>query len=157
MNYLLTIQILLFILYIGYITRKFGVLYSISDSFYQFGRFRSPWFTLFSFALGFTTVGYTVFTENVLFFLSGAGFVFLGAAASFREWNVTRYVHYVGALVGVFLFLIAIGVEFGIWGSLVGFIYLTLVVLMTDSSNKIWWIEIIAFLMIISGMYFGIN
>lgn len=151
MEYLIWNQLLIFVSYVGYTIYNFGLLPSISDSFYASGE--TPLFYFFTAALGFLTFGYLQFIESPLLFLAGTSFLFMGTASAFKDWRVTNWVHYVGAVIGIFSYLLMFLLEFELYAPISSFIYLSLLILIADIKNKIFWIEILAFVIIIFSLF----
>ena len=109
MRILTIIQLVVFLLYVGFIIKRYGVLPSISDSWYVLPLSQQFLFTLFTWGLGIPMLLY----GNIWFFLSGAGLSFVGAATAFKsKIGLTKEVHYGGALVGILGALIGILVEY---------------------------------------------
>lgn len=141
------IQLITFILYVGYIYVKYGELHSISQSWYELPQNRKWMFTLFTWTLGVTLC----FLQTNLFFISGIGFCFVGAAAMFDDNDITKYTHYTGAGIGIlFAFL---GMTFDLKFILPIIIYaITIPIeLFIIRKNVIWWIEIWAFVLLMFG------
>ena len=106
------IQLVVFTLYVGFITKKFGVLPSISDSWYSLPVSQKALFTLFTWGIGIPMLFY----GSVWFFLSGVGLTFVGAATQFKMTiSYTKQIHYIGALTGILFSLIGI---FSLWGNI---------------------------------------
>jgi len=95
-----------------------------------------------------------LFQGNELFFISGSGLCFVGAATNFLSKGAhTNVVHYVGAFLGIAGALFGLWFDYGILFPLIVFGGGTIFVLVTDKiENKIWWVEILAFVTIISGL-----
>lgn len=144
------IQITTFLSYIGLIVYKYGILESISVSWYALPKQLQPLFWLFTTILGMSMLPLTDY--HPLFFLSGAGLSFVGTAAAFEDQKITNRVHYSGAVAGIGG---AIGALFVILGTLVP-IYTTLLFLagsfFLQRTHVIWWVEIGAFLGIVWGL-----
>ena len=137
-----------FISYILFITMKYGVLASISDSYYRLPTKYNYLFTLFcwGFAIPTMIIGLEL-TGSFLMFLACAGICFVGAAAAFKE-DLTKSVHYSGALVGILCSQLSIALDFNMY--YVNIIFLTIGILLllfrsVINNNHIWWIEILAF------------
>lgn len=144
---LYTTMLTIFVTYVAFIWAKYGVLKSISDSYYHLPRKFQPLFTFFcwGFALPAMILG-----SSGLMFMAGAGISFVGAAAAFKE-AMTKEVHMIGAGAGVLLSQLAIILQYGMWPISATFIGLSLLLLLFRKkiNNKhIWWIEILAFLSI---------
>lgn len=96
------IQGLIFITYVIFIMIKFkGPLSSISDSWYKLGEPLNILFTLFCFSIGLMMPFHIVGIAPIFFFLSGSGLCFTGAAAMFKDDNMTSLVHRIGATICV--------------------------------------------------------
>jgi hypothetical protein len=149
---LTVIQAAIFVSYVGFLLYRFRKpLPSISDSWYELEEPTRWLFTLFCWSLG----GIMLFqgTETTpLFFLSGTGLMFVGAATQFK-WSGahTNLVHYGGALVGIMGGLCGLGVEYGNWTPLLAWSFGTLALRVAKIENFTWWVEILAFVSIISG------
>jgi len=91
---------------------------------------------------------------NELFFISGIGLCFVGAATDFLSNGAhTNIVHYVGAFIGIAGALFGLWLQYNIMFPLIVFSGGTILVLVTDKiENKIWWVEILAFITIILGL-----
>lgn len=151
------IQGIIFITYISFLLIKFGKpLPSISDSWYQLEGLQKSFFTWFCWSLGFFMLFQTNGTSP-LFFLSGAGLCFVGAATMFKsDDKFTPIIHFLGALICILSALIGIWIERNNYLPLI--LYgITSLILSSEKiklKNKIWWIEIIAFIYIIIGLLF---
>ena len=142
-------QLLVITLYLGLITKRYGVLPSISDSWYSLPQRENFLFTLFTWGLGIPMLFY----GNVWFFLSGSGLSFVGAATQFKSMiGITKEVHYAGALVGILGALIGIWVQWDNLLPLVWFLFLALSIQVSYMKNKIWWQEIVAIVLILWGL-----
>ena len=161
MNYLLItiIQALVFISYVTFLLIKFkGPLTSISDSWYKLGGFDgklSFLFTLFCWGIAIPMLFQG--QSTALFFLSGAGLSFVGVATMFKSTNdITPYIHFIGAGIGIIFALIGIGVERFTWIPLISFAVLSLLLKLLKVNNIVWWIEIVAFISIVFGLFLTI-
>jgi hypothetical protein len=147
------IQLIVFITYIGYLVSKFGILPSISESYYALMDLKKSYlFFLFTSALGVTMI-LQAQDQHAWYLISGIGLMFVGAASLFKVTeDGTAAIHYIGAVVGIVGALIGhIEVYNLLWP--VG-IYLggTLIILAVfRNNNYIWWMEILAFITIIAG------
>jgi hypothetical protein len=147
------IQLTIFVLYILYIYNKFGVLSSISESWYKLQDIKKSYlFTLFCMLIGclmfFNGTGNSVF-----YFLSGVGLCFSGTAAAFRSKGAyTNIVHFTGAGFAVLFGAMGLWYEFGNYIPLLIIFLSGLFMLLTKFSNFLWWFEITSFLAIVSGV-----
>ena len=149
--WLLVIQVIVFLSYVVGIVSRYGVLESISDSWYSLPLKYNGLFTLFTWGLGIPMLMY----GSVALFLSGAGLCFVGAATRFKlGYGYTTLVHFSGAVAGVLIPLLYFGFSYGIWwpfllqfsGCIFIFAYDTI-------TNPIWWVEILGFITVLSGLY----
>jgi len=131
----------IFLGYISFIVSRYGVLSSISDSWYMLPKNQKPLFTLvlWGFALPAIIIG-----ECGLMFLAGSGIAFVGAAAAFKD-RMTKTVHFSGAAVGILSGELAIIINFQMWWIAALFGLGSILMILTKIKNKIWWIEILAF------------
>lgn len=144
------IQLSVFALYVGMVIRNFGVLPSISESWYEWPQDKNMYFTFFTWGLGIPMMLY----GSLWFFISGAGLVFVGTATRFKSKIVsTDKIHYMGAIVGIFSALIGIWRELDNVSPLLLFILGSVVIQTSNMKNKLWWIEILAFMIIMLGLF----
>lgn len=144
---ILGVQFLIFILYIIYVYKNFKILPSISDSWYYLDGRKKLIFTIFCWSLSITMVLY----NNLILFLSGVFLAFTGAAGPFKS-KMTKWIHNINAGLSVlfaFYYLYYSGIQYIpiIWLILIPILSLKL------TKNKIWWIEIISFLLVFGGMF----
>lgn len=146
---LLIISIITFISYISFVWIKFGIQKSISQSYYVLEKFNLQFlFTLFiwSYSIPTLILGLEL-TSSILMFISAASICFVGAAAAYKE-KLTNTVHMISAAIGITFCQLSIIFDFHMW-------YITLIFLLSSSiplllsKNKLWWIEIFAFISII--------
>ena len=149
------IQACIFIAYLNFIIYKFGVIPSISESWYELQKLGGVWyslFTLFCYALGITLFFQTNGSTG-LFFLAGAGLVFVGVATQFKlDHNLEPYIHFTGAAICILSSLLALGFERHMWLPGMYFIILSGFISLMRFKNATWWIEITAFACIIVGL-----
>lgn len=151
MTHLITIcQAGVFISYLAFILIKFkGPLPSISDSWYSLEGVKKHLFTFFCWSIGVMMFMQTN-GETGLFFLSGTGLCFVGAATMFRQ-SLTGQVHAVGAIVAIMGAFAAIFFE---RGQIIPLLIFGLSILfILPSRNRVFWIEISAFLCILYGLW----
>lgn len=147
-----------FPLYITYILWRndWKVLHSISDSYYilkKKERNEEILFTLFTFFLGIGTI--LQYPLSPLFFFSGMGFFWVGTQTQFKsDTSIKGTIHYIGAVLAIVLSLIGLGLN-GVWFPLLLMGGLSPIIYMVreDEKDWIWWIEILAFLTIIWGLW----
>ena len=147
MSTLAFISAILFAIYLYVMAKLHGVQPSISDNYYVS---KHPW----TFTLAMWTVAFMMLppmlsatTETFQFtaFLSCAGIAFVGAAAAYRQ-SLSNTVHTIGAVIAA---LFAIIWAYTICPPLPTIAILSAVnILLSKVSNKIYWIEIAAFIMV---------
>lgn len=146
-------QALVFTLYVLFITIKFKkILPSISESWYELQSLGGVWYSLFSWfmvLIGFPMVFHTNGQYPSLFFLSAAGLCLVGVATMFKlNKSIEQRLHIAGATIGILSASVGLALERNAWiplvvgGASVGIMSLIKV------KNKIWWLEIISFLII---------
>ena len=145
-------MLFVFISYTSWIWAKYGVLNSISQSYYELPLNLQPLFTLFCWGYSFPAI---ILGSSELMFLAGSGIAFAGTAAAFRE-KMTTDVHVTGAVIGVLFSQLAILFQYEIWQANVAFLAIAIPLLLTRfikrkngthfCPNRTWWVEIAAFL-----------
>ena len=142
-----------FVTYVGFIWAKYGILPSISDSYYHLPKQLKPLFTLFcwGFALPAAIIGFTLAEGSVwqfLMFFASGGIMFVGAAPDFKsETGMDRLVHYISAVVGVIfsqLYILLVFPEI-FYIPLAFTIFSIIFLYFKNKVEEIWWIEILAF------------
>ena len=143
-----------FFFYLGFTWKKFGILPSISASYYALGKDKMM-FWLFCVLLGggmLAIAGLNHANQYTgFFFASGAGLCFTGTAGAFKE-NMTEIVHYIGAAVGIGAAFVALGLVGGLWLPGLVFLLTSGVFLILKLKNIIYWIEVLAFVLVIFGL-----
>lgn len=149
---LLSISAIVFLSYVIFIYMKYGVLKSISDSYYKLPKKYNFIFTFFCW--GFALPIMFVNTDSLLLLIACGAILFVGAAAGFRE-PIAGNTHIVAAYASVILSQAAIYFDYGIISIPIIFVlsYILLMVI-KESVQEIWWIEIIAFAMILIVLIF---
>jgi hypothetical protein len=149
------IQGLIFIIYVAFIWKKFGVLQSVSDSWYKLKELGGLWYKLFTLFCWGLAIPMLFQSDNPssLFVYSGAGFAFVGAATMFKlKDTFVPYIHFGGAAVGIILALLGIGLERYGWLPLIVFGIATILIKLLKVKNSTWWIEIVAFVTALTGL-----
>jgi len=139
-----------FVGYVGFIWWKYGVLKSISQSYYELPKSYNFIFTLALWGFAFPAMILGTPLTGLMFFAAG-GIMFTGAAAAFME-EMTRTVHFVGAGAGVLFSQLAISLVFGMWPVTLAFVISSLLLLLYRNkinNTHIWWIEVLAFVSIV--------
>lgn len=143
MLFLTLFQITVFLLYVAYVTKRFGVLDSLSESWYLLER-GNPLFTLFCLGIGlpmfFQSTGHSTF-----FFLAGIGLVSIGIVALYEK-AFKRCLHYSGTTAAVIGTILGIMCDSGVWWPLPALIVSALAISFWKGiENKIWWTEMATF------------
>ena len=144
MNLLLIISIITFITYITYVMVKFGIQKSISDSYYDLDIKNKIFFTL---ALWGFALPIGIAAETTMLFLAAAGICFVGATPAFKDDKTEHTIHMIGAYSGIILGFASMVIDYHLyWLTGISVVGITLIYLF--GKNKIWWIEVLAFLII---------
>lgn len=142
---MIAFQLSIFSVYLLFLISRFGVLPSISESYYRLGKLN--WmFTVFTWSLAVSTI----FNGSALFFVSGAFMAFVGAATAFKE-SMTSTVHYVGAAGSIVFAMLAFWFDYGLWWPALFASFGSL--LLAYIPNRIWWIEIYCFVIYLLGIW----
>ncbi len=142
------LQILLFSFFTLYVSIKYGVQKSISESWYVMeGKFEQTMFTLvFCNGLGILMMLH----GTLLFFLSGVLLCFVGVATDFKSgYRVTPSVHYIGASGSIILALIELGRQGVYWTAIPIILGIGL---LRYHEQRTWWIEVNAAIWIFIGL-----
>lgn len=138
--------VIVFISYILYVYFKFGILPSISDSYYKENN--KALFTLFIWSIAIPLM---IIGNSGLMFFAGSFLAFVGAAPAFRE-ELEGKIHVIGAVGGIafgFASMILDSHQYILPAIMVIF---TLFFTLRKIKNHTWWIEIMAFSLNIIGL-----
>jgi hypothetical protein len=129
---------------VGFIWSKYGVLPSISDSYYELPKQINFLFTLFCWGFAFPAmiVGISL-TDNFLMFFATAGICFVGAAPNFN--GIDGKMHKISAILGVIFSQASIAFDFHMYYVNIIFCALFALILLMKIKNYVWWIELVAF------------
>lgn len=145
------LQGLIFTLYVGFIfIRLKKIPSSISESWYLLNNKERNLFTLFCWSIGFLMLFQTN-GNTPLFFLSGAGLCFVGAATMFKE-ELTSTVHFTGATIGILSAFAGLIFERECLSPFILFSLIVTYILIWEIENRTFWIEIAAFVSIFMGL-----
>ena len=137
---LLLISFTIFTLYIIGVMLIYGVLPSISDSYYHIPE---GYKLIFSFALIGFAFPIIMFDNRVLNFIAGGLICFVAVSPEFKlvyEGDI----HYACAVGGVIFGMLSLWINYKGWKYVVAFILLALAAIIT-LHNATWWIEVLAF------------
>lgn len=145
---LFAITLFVFLGYVFFIWNRYGVLTSISESYYLLPDKLKFLFVLFCWGFSIPVI---MLAHNPLIFFAGSGIAFVGAAAQFKK-KLSKEVHTLGAFSGVLFSQLSIFLDFNLLYVNILFMVGSLLLFLTRnkfSKNYIWWIEILAFLSIL--------
>jgi hypothetical protein len=151
--YLTIAQWVIFTSYIAYTVSKFGIPASISDTWYLLER-KGVLFTLFCWSLGVCML-YQGNDKSIFFVLSGVGLSFVGGATMFK-WKgaYTDKIHGAGAAIGIVCALLGLYIDYEIRPPFMVFSGATILISLLHIKNHIFWMEIVAFACVISGLLY---
>lgn len=149
-------QLLVFTYYLAYITRQYGVLSSISESYYMLGK-KSGYFTLFCFLLAFPMFlhsrefnpGLAVEADYTWLFFVSMLLSFTGAAAAFKR-PVTDVVHFVGAACGILGAIVGIALQYNMPLLILGWFISSAIA--AGFKNPVYWVEVVSFAWVMVGL-----
>lgn len=141
---------IVFALYIVIILKIFGVLPSISDSYYALKEHNlSTPFTFFCWGTAFPLMIYWIELLpndwDFLPFIACGGLLFVGASPAFKDLELERKVHSISAIICA----IAAYTWTFLYGSIflgINFILLSIILYFILKRNKTYWLELIAFI-----------
>ena len=147
------IQAVIFLSFVIYIALTYGVLRSISHSWYELLPIKKQWI----FQVFLASIGILMFFHgNIWFYLSGVGLLITSICPQFeRRHSLEASLHVIGATGAVISALIGLWVSSGLWYMLVIPLALALpfrYIKKINVKNKDWWIEILAFVSILTGL-----
>ena len=146
-NYIALVQLLLAAAYCFYIYKRYGVLYSISSSYYKLlGDNRSRDFVIFTWSVGLPMFLYYqyVWQAQLCFMLAGFFLCVVGIASAYKESFVDK-IHNLGSVGAIVLGFAGIVFQDHWWGliPLVAFIIASIYI-WKKVDNKTWWVEVSA-------------
>lgn len=150
MIWLYIISLVIFISYSIVILNIFGVLPSVSDSYYSLKKYGELGvFTMFCWGVSFPLLIYWIdFSQNdwnFLPFLACSALMFVGASPAFRDLKFEKKVHSVSAIICLLCSYIW-ALWFGNIYLAIGCIIFSIAIGLISKKNRIYWIEIIAFM-----------
>ena len=152
--FLFSLLFFIFYIYVFYIWYNYGVLPSISDSWYVLPQNKKIFFTLYSWGLSFTVF---LLTTTIFMYLSALGLLFVGAATAFKN-KFVNYIHTIGAIFSILFSQMSIYFDYNMAYVNIISISSILILFLTRKfvKNYLWWIEIIAFIAIIYSLFIDI-
>ena len=141
------ISLVIFTSYIVFIAVKFGILKSVSASYYamkeRYGKNTAD--IVFAFVLWGFAVPVMIAGNSIFFFLAGSAICFVGAAPDYQIKNEGD-VHYIAAVTGIVFSAIAIALTPLWWLSVV---MVGIIIGINWIKNHTYWQELIAFYIVI--------
>ena len=151
------IMLTAFILYVGGISLKYGILESISASWYKLPKKWNWLFTLFTFGVGLPMFAYIdhLGYDNGFMFGSGALLCFVGVAVQYKQ-KLTATVHYFGATGAILLGFTGVIIA-NQWSFVFLALWVAFLIGYSPSKNKnyTFWAEVTAFGLISLGILIG--
>lgn len=162
----------LLLVYVLYIWIRHGIQYSISISFYCLPQRHDWMFTVVLWSLAFPMLFIyntspplrTLFPNSgvaELMVLAAFGLVLVGTAAHYVNKPGRRSItpnalkmHLIGSYTTVLSSQIGLWYHFGLWYLTAIFVISSLLLIIIKEKNKTWWIEIVAYLSSIAGIFF---
>ena len=154
-TYLLTIIFSLYVFYIIWVNNK-TIPHSISDSWYIL-QSKNPilrhLFTIWCYVVGLLLLTY--YTYSFGFFLGGMGMMWIGTYTEFyRRSTEHEYIHFSGAIITILSSLVGLVHNQIYFPSIVMVLGTPLTYLIfKEKGTHIFWIEIVAFISIILGLW----
>lgn len=152
------IQITVFVTYILFIMKRYGIQKSISHSWYKLG---SHWylFTLLTWGLGLPLIW---MDKSPLLSASGVLMCFTGVAGAIKMDKVIHIIHYTASACAIIFCFVYISVNVSVLPVIVMASFILFLLIrkaafseLTPFKNTIWWIEVLAFTLIEVGLYLG--
>ena len=116
--YCLIATALIFIGYLVYIVARYGVLPSISDSFYHIPK---QYYWVFSVFMWTLSIMIMLIGGTNLMYLAGVGLFFVGGEPYFQE-KMQGLFHMIAAVCGIMFGLLSMGLDYHMWIIPIGFI-----------------------------------
>lgn len=140
----LILALLLFVTYNLYVAKRFGILQSISESYYHV-----PAWMFTAFIAGIS-VSMILATQTPVMFCAGGLLGLVAMAPAFRREDMEK-VHIFGAITGITLGFASITFEFDmVWPSITMLVFIGLALWKFKKST--YWIEVMAFMLIFAGL-----
>lgn len=149
---ILILLVIMFISYNGYIYFKYGLLPSISDSYYLLLKTNKEF--LFNVFIWFISVGFILSASNVMFIVGCFLLLGVSTAPLFKNSNIQKYIHSVGAIGGIFIALLSLALYNGLYLPISIVLLFTISATVFKMKNKTYWIEIVSFLTVIISLFF---
>lgn len=128
----------------------FGILPSISDSYYKLKNK-----AIFSLVLMFTAFPLIILSSTGLMFFAGSALIFVASAPAFMSNKLVRDVHVYSAYSVVLLSILSIIIDYQMWYLALPLVMLSLATSfkIITISNRVYWLELIALEQIFLTLY----
>jgi|AntRauTorckE6833_2_1112554.scaffolds.fasta_scaffold00137_57 hypothetical protein len=142
------LQLVVFIAYIWYIVKRFGVLESISDSTYNLEGSSRAWFLGFLGSIGILNLAQPM---GMFGAIAMALLWFTGTTISHKSPNgYTRIIHIISAVGAISISFVGLFILHGLWIPSAIVVAIAPVIYLKDRSRFVWWVECVAFIALIT-------
>lgn len=148
---LLSFSALIFTIYVALIWHKYGVLDSISASFYRLPVKRQWIFTFALWGFSIPIIIYGALNAFPLLFIAGISISWTGIASAYNSSNFDLKVHVETAMIGTIMALLHVCFVEHLY-YLTAFAIIAGLLIRWKSKKYVWWIEIIAYYTILIGL-----
>lgn len=146
----LFLLVTIFCQYIYFIYIKFGILNSISASFYKVKNM----FRFFVWGISLCVVPFAIHEFKLLMIL---GIIMLGSVGGFARFNRDQLrfkIHMIGAIGGISLLFISLWIYFDIWFiSVFMLMGVALFAIIRRNNHDVWGMEVLAFILLSFGLF----
>jgi hypothetical protein len=94
-----------------------------------------------------------IVSSTPLTFFAGVGICFAGISAGIAKNKTEEIIHRIGAEGGILLAILAMWIDFNLWYLTIGYILFTIGAIKFKLKNHTWWIEIVAFITVLLGLF----
>lgn len=165
MKQLLLIPIITLAVYLIYVYWRHGMTYSISSSYRKLIGWEKPFFTLtmWAVAIPIMIVGIDSVPNNwpeILFFLAGSGICLVGASPEYWSGKMELTAHLIGSYAGIGLGMLACLIylfsplSIILVSAYAAFVISQMFIKKLRVPNYIYWIEVVALIIVCSILYF---
>lgn len=153
---ILSILSAIFIWYDRFTRKRVGQLPSISASFKALNSYKKYYGTIFCFVI--LAIGLLVMFldyNNPFSIVMLTGTVFTAGSPYFYKGGVNMTLHFIGTIILIVGGFGYIGIAFGLWWLMIPMVLGIALIYLIKMGNKLYWVEILGFILIILGMYYG--
>jgi len=142
-----SLQLVIIVIYVSFIYRRYGVIGSISTSSYKLKGQERWYFTAFLWGIAILNLFQGLGLYGVI---TTAGLIFSGITIEHRRFGGRQF-HYVGTIIAILAAFSGLFFLYGMWIPTVAL--LVGIALLYKNENFIWWIEIVAFGLVLGSYY----